>query len=87
MLLSGGHRASSLDVRRVGRSHPTQGAGPLCWPRASSSGQTTQHDDQASCAHTTMILISNKEANDMRSPHTRAPTISPIGYLCTASPR
>ena len=40
----------------------------LCWPRASSIGQTMQHDGQASCAHTTMILSNNKEANDMRSP-------------------
>jgi len=40
---------------------------PLCWPLASSIGQTTPHDGQASCAHTTMILSNNKEANDMRS--------------------
>jgi len=39
----------------------------LCWPLASSIGQTTQHDSQASCAHTTMILSSNKVARDMRS--------------------
>ncbi len=66
-------RTHSLSTATPSRSFP---CASLCWPLASSVGQTARHDSHTSPTHsTTMILSNNKEANDMRSSRTRPITM------------
>ncbi len=48
----------------------------LCWPLASSVGQTAPHDGQACLTHTaSMILNGDRVARDMRSQHTACQSV------------